>query len=437
MLTQMRRALMAVLIQATITLQSYAQTPVPSVPVHINPPAIVRMAPPEYSDEGRRAGAFGVVRARVGVGVDGSVSSFKVIRGVGFGLDAMAEKQVRQWKFQPAEKNGVPVAATTTIEVSVGLSEGRPNFGPRSLIFPDTPGTAQPALINVPVKLPENGQEDEPVVLDVEVDAAGNCMVVAVVSGSTAGVDAVSKHVASWRFKPAESEGKPVGMRGRLTFLMGKAAPHTEVELGGGRVIPDLRSPQIIRKGDPQYSREARKAGVSGTVLTQILIGTDGSVKSVHTAHGIGFGLDEMAEKAVRQWQFQPAEREGTPIDAVASIELNFRLLVYRPNFGPNALLFSLGPGVTRPELLQVSGKVRDNGKDADPVVLDLEVDTNGDCKVLSVVSGAPQDGENVSNHVEKWHFQPAEENGKPVTVRGRLRYLLGKPARGFIEVKP
>lgn len=99
-------------------------------------------------------------------------------------------------------------------------------------------------------------------------------------------------------------------------------------------------------------------------------------------------------------------------------------------------LPFALELGVARPELLPQSGKVRDNGQNADPVVLDLEVDTNGDCKVLSVVSGAPENSKAVSNTVAKWHFRPAEENGKPVTVRGRLRFSLGKPEARYLDLK-
>jgi TonB family protein len=40
-----------------------------------------------------------------------------VARSLGFGLDEKAIEAVRQWRFKPATKNGVPVAAPATIEV--------------------------------------------------------------------------------------------------------------------------------------------------------------------------------------------------------------------------------------------------------------------------------------------------------------------------------
>jgi len=41
----------------------------------------------------------------------------------------------------------------------------------------------------------------------------------------------------------------------------------------------------------------------------------------------IGLGLDEKAIEAVKQWTFKPAYKDGKPVAAAATLEVNFRLL--------------------------------------------------------------------------------------------------------------
>ena len=189
-----------------------------------------------------------------------------------------------------------------------------------------------------------------------------------------------------------------------------------------------VSAPQLLRQFHPQYSREATIAKVSGVVRAKIVVGADGSVTQVRIAQGIGFGLDEMAEQSIRQWSFQPGEKNGDPVAVMATVEVNFRLRGKRDNVGPRSLIFSLDPGVTRPELIEARQKFEEEGREDDPVTLDLEVDPSGHCKVTAVIGGAPDDVLAVTKHVEKWRFQPATLNGIPVVAHGRLHFLCGKP---------
>jgi TonB family protein len=52
------------------------------------------------------------------VGPDGKVHDVKVSRSLGLGLDEKAMEAVKVWKFDPARKNGQPVAVEMTIEVN-------------------------------------------------------------------------------------------------------------------------------------------------------------------------------------------------------------------------------------------------------------------------------------------------------------------------------
>lgn len=95
--------------------------------------------------------------------------------------------------------------------------------------------------------------------------------------------------------------------------------------IGGAR--GGITAPRVLYQVDPEFSEEARKAKYQGTVVLTIEVGEDGRPHGFHILRGLGLGLDEKAIEAVSQWKFRPAMRNGRPIRAPATIEVNFRLL--------------------------------------------------------------------------------------------------------------
>jgi periplasmic protein TonB len=76
---------------------------------------------PEYSEEARKAKYQGTVVLWVVIGADGRPRETRVQRSLGMGLDQKAIEAVRRWKFEPAQKDGVPVAVQVHIEVNFRL----------------------------------------------------------------------------------------------------------------------------------------------------------------------------------------------------------------------------------------------------------------------------------------------------------------------------
>jgi len=76
---------------------------------------------PEYSEEARKAKYQGVVVLWLVVGPDGRPRDMRVQRGLGMGLDQKAVEAVKQWKFEPATKDGKPVAVQINVEVNFRL----------------------------------------------------------------------------------------------------------------------------------------------------------------------------------------------------------------------------------------------------------------------------------------------------------------------------
>ncbi len=86
------------------------------------------------------------------------------------------------------------------------------------------------------------------------------------------------------------------------------------------------RPPVVANRTDPAYTDEALAARIQGTVILQLMIGTDGIASDIHVVRGLGYGLDDKAVECVEAWRFRPALRNGEPVETKAQVEINFRL---------------------------------------------------------------------------------------------------------------
>lgn len=85
-------------------------------------PVLVTQTIPSYTDEAIKAKAQGVVLLQAIIRRDGSVTDFKVLRGLGYGLEEKAIEEIAtNWKFRPGTLNGRPVDVLATIEVQFNL----------------------------------------------------------------------------------------------------------------------------------------------------------------------------------------------------------------------------------------------------------------------------------------------------------------------------
>jgi TonB family protein len=117
-------------------------------------------------------------------------------------------------------------------------------------------------------------------------------------------------------------------------FAMVPPPPPPPTQGGGGgagsRVLRDdgNTQPQTVNpvvKVDPVYPPLARQARISGTVRFTVRIAKDGSIQNIQLVSGHPL-LVAAALEAVKQYVYSPVLLNGSPVEAVTQVDINFVL---------------------------------------------------------------------------------------------------------------
>ncbi len=83
---------------------------------------------------------------------------------------------------------------------------------------------------------------------------------------------------------------------------------------------------RVLSKPEPQYTEEARKNQVTGTVVLRAVFTSGGQVSNIRAVSGLPYGLTERAIAAARQIKFTPATKDGHAVSMYIQLEYNFNL---------------------------------------------------------------------------------------------------------------
>jgi TonB family protein len=83
---------------------------------------------------------------------------------------------------------------------------------------------------------------------------------------------------------------------------------------------------RLISKPEPQYTEDARKNQITGTVVLKVVFASSGQVTNIRTVSGLPYGLTERAIAAARQIKFVPATKDGHQVSMWMQLEYNFNL---------------------------------------------------------------------------------------------------------------
>jgi protein TonB len=92
------------------------------------------------------------------------------------------------------------------------------------------------------------------------------------------------------------------------------------------RLHAGMTPPQILHRVAPVYTETARRARVEGIVILEAVIDSRGTIDQVVVRKPLGFGLDQRAVEAVRQWRFLPARLNGRPVAVYFTLTVRYDL---------------------------------------------------------------------------------------------------------------
>jgi protein TonB len=97
-------------------------------------------------------------------------------------------------------------------------------------------------------------------------------------------------------------------------------APPQPVRIGG-----QISAPELLHRVEPIYPEIAVMAKVTGTVILEAVVATDGTVESVKVLRPVKF-LDQAAIDAVKQWRYKPLILNGLSTPFVLTVTLTFSI---------------------------------------------------------------------------------------------------------------
>jgi len=98
---------------------------------------------------------------------------------------------------------------------------------------------------------------------------------------------------------------------------------------GGGlyRIGGSVSAPVLVYHVEAEFSDEARRAKYQGIAMVEIIVDAQGHPQNPRMVRLLGMGLDENAIKAIMQFRFKPAMKDGkTPVPTKITVEVDFHI---------------------------------------------------------------------------------------------------------------
>ena len=166
--------------------------------------------------------------------------------------------------------------------------------------------------------------------LEVGVGRDGGVRGIKVTHSALAFADAVIATVKGWRFRPAAEAAAPVDSTVLVAALFRPPSLHaptlsTPIQ-DDGSASKDVPFP--LKIVTPPFPPRAR---MSGVVLVEVRVGSDGQVTGVKVVRSAP-GFDDAALQAAHRWTFRPGQVDGTNVPAVAYVIFGFPQPVTPPD---------------------------------------------------------------------------------------------------------
>lgn len=359
-------------------------------------------------------------------------------------LAASIKIDAKNWRFAPARREGVAVAAPMRVPFVVVTPGPRPGHSAKS-VQPKATLQIRPSY---PLGLRASGVRGE-VMVGFIVDIEGRVRDAYVVRSLNPSFDEPAlTAVRQWRFSPGTVEGRFVNTRMQVPIVFtieglrdGGEGPFKTK----GKKVDQSKIPEAFRYDvaavptgsvRPVYPYSKLQKGEEGKAAVSLVIGAKGRVThtQVTSATAPEFGQALMA--AVEQFTFKPAMKDGKPTQSALTFEQIFdrdsrwqivseeelaALRTEQKRPGKIVELKDLDAPLTpisrKPIALPLNTR-----QESGQATLEFLVDEEGYVRLPRVVEATEEVfGYAAIQSVAFWRFQPPERGGRSVIVRAQL----------------
>ena len=121
----------------------------------------------------------------------------------------------------------------------------------------------------------------------------------------------------------------PLNSQGRVAgpVNLGQNTPPPMPKPAGPSSVTAKSGPKVLFKPKPEYTAEAIKLHVEGSVSVKIRVSSSGSVQVLGVISDLGHGLGDSAVRAIQATRFKPAtDDSGNPIEWEGVVNVAFQL---------------------------------------------------------------------------------------------------------------
>jgi len=91
--------------------------------------------------------------------------------------------------------------------------------------------------------------------------------------------------------------------------------------------LDSIKKPGVSKYSQPEYPPNLRRRNIEGRVIVSLRIDTAGQVHDLKLNESSGYkSFDQAALKAVNDWKFKAAEKDGEKIEVIVNLPIKFEL---------------------------------------------------------------------------------------------------------------
>ena len=259
----------------------------------------------------------------------------------GISLAALSSLNKRYWILGGA---AVVLLLTTLVirlswrQTGAEIAASEPHPQPISTVQGGSTKASEPPVLlkpdaTIPVRKADRGQTKDLLKKAAEIEPADDGPKPSVPPRTSSTKNAPAKDAAA--SAPAQTAGATTETEAPPSVEI--SASNTPPDLArlasGSATMPSFGAPvsqgvvdaNLIHKVDPMYPAQARVQGLTGSVVLEAEIGTDGAVRKVKVVSGPAM-LADAAKTAIQRWRYSPAQLDGKPVPTEKQITVVFRL---------------------------------------------------------------------------------------------------------------